>query len=355
MHRTFCLVVAIYALPTQIAFADDRPSAKELLDRYEKAVARLSRVHIESVEKYYQKGDSDGRFKDNPDDPRSTEELTLFRDNSRWRILQRSTSRRTIQEKATDAKTSTETLIGEQLLYVSRAEALPSPGNVRVQAYLDATTDEADVYRRLGSRDMLFGVTYGDHFKPLWNVMRDASSLEVAPEMEVIGTVKTYVVKSQGRFGAHTLWLDPTNDCLPRRIEIHKRPGDTFDDFQLGVKRNPPELPPATKRQLPPIPTLNESFWKWDNIHIERKNDIPVITAFEMTRKSKFEKDVEIQSRIEYRITSVDFDLKVWPENAFQLSIEIPEGTAVFVRDVPVEERNSYVWMNGKVQKRTGQ
>ena len=90
-----------------------------------------------------------------------------------------------------------------------------------------------------------------------------------------------------------------------------------------------------------------------DDVRVEKKDGVFVITAWnEDGRITSGDGKNYGGSRMESSVTTLDFDSKSWPENAFRPSIDIPNKTRVFVRDgVP---RTVYEWLDGKVQVRSG-
>src|SRR5580765_7215418 len=104
--------------------------------------------------------------------------------------------------------------------------------------------------------------------------------------METVGGVTTNVLKSRGKFGEHKVWLDPAHGALPRRIEVHKRPGNLLNDEQLGTAGAPPkDADPQAEsgsRRLPLPENPHSEYWtRIDKIQIEDQKGVFVITAYE--------------------------------------------------------------------------
>ncbi len=222
----------------------------------------------------------------------------------------------------------------------------------------------------LGPIAVPFGRMPGDGGYSLWTIMREAGSLELLPEMEVIDGVKTYLLKSVGKYGEHQIWLDPASGALPRRIAIHKHPGNLFNDEQLGTTTVPnADAPPDSGGQvlLPPLPPRSESSTRIDKIQIEKKEGVFVITGFDEEATITYSDEKMNQPpndgkrpprKVEYRF-QVDIDPQDFPEDAFRFAIAIPNGTRVAVmNDYPVEYQGSvkleHEWVDGKIQRQPG-
>lgn len=338
-------------------FAADGPSAEQLLNAYQKSTEEITQFRIESSEKQWITGSSDRRFKDNRDDYVGVTERVICHDGPRWRFSSTRTNRMTIGGSAAERKSGTEYLVGDYLQkrQALRAQWMSDPEDFTKMARLnvwldDHNDDQIDVF--LGTAEITIGHVQGDGDRPVWDVVRDGLELEVLPEMETVGGAATYVVRSRGRFGRHTLWLDPEAGGLPRRIEIDKQPGHLFSNTQLGVETTPRSakqaqgLPPGfLKKRI-----LEESHQLWDKIQIEKRQGIFVITAFDTATRTTMRVDDNVEksvTRIEYRTSVVDLDPATWPPSAFLPRVEIPNGTRVTTRDPQAPA----VWIDGKVEK----
>jgi hypothetical protein len=355
MRIVVCVALAL--LTTSLtARSDERPTAQQRLAAYEKTVNAMSRAKIELIEKEYRKGDNDPRYKDNKDGFLGTAELTICRDNSRWRISKRSHQFTTWQGKPSEVRTGVEYLLGEHALHIGAVFASPTGVNneLRLSANLDGPGEQKKVHSYLVSADFLFGYGRGDNDQPLWQVMRDASSLEVEPETERIAGSETIVVKSRGRYGAHKLWLDPAIGHLPRRVEVLKETGDNMNDRQLGVEITSPTLPRELESRLRPVPRIPTMYGYRlvvDNIRIENKDGVPVVTGYDFVTTMTFEKERTVEIRNECRVRSMTVGGDALPEADFQPAITIPEGTLVRINGSPAVDRAAYEWRNGRLQK----
>src|SRR5262249_41657694 len=149
-------------------------------------------------------------------------------------------------------------------------------------------------------------------------------------ETEVIDGIETYVLKSRGKYGEHKVWLDPAHGGLPRRIEIHKLPGNFLDDEQLGT---PPALRPGR--------TQNEDWTLIDKIQIQKQKDVFVMRGYESAVSLVFADVKNPREKTTRRPTGpmtelrfrVEVDPREFPADAFRFAVEIPNGTPLLVED----------------------
>jgi hypothetical protein len=355
MKAAHWIWVAILALPPSLARCDERPSADELLAAFEKSVGKLDRVKVE----WNVKGRKGAPF---------DQELTVLRDGPRWK-----TDRLLIPiGDRPGRKTREQTLIGDEIFSVS---LLYDPVDDKPRIRFGLTAFRERISTRAWSRipcRVLFGRMAGELGSPVWTVMREAGSLELLPQTEMVGGVPTYVLKSRGKFGEHKMWLDPASGGLPRRIEVHKLPGDLFNDEQLGTAGAPSqdaESPPEPGRRGPPLlGRPHQEYWNLiDKIQIESQKGAFVITAYESEVRIVFAGDwplpkdgakqpLVVKDECKFR---VDVEPKEFPENAFKFAVEIPNGTRVSVMDgYPLEYqgpvKTEHEWFDGTIRARGG-
>jgi hypothetical protein len=202
--------------------------------------------------------------------------------------------------------------------------------------------------------------------------MRETGSLELVPQTEMIDGVETYVLKSRGKYGEHKVWLDPASGALPRRVEIHKHAGNLLNDYQLGTEIAPDAEVPANPRRANARPAArppgSPRWTRIDNIRIGQHDGAFVITGYEQSggrltladdKNGPQQKADERPPVILKQNFQVDVDPKEFPDDAFRLSIAIPNGTRVLVADkYPIEHRGpmqlEHEWIDGKIQLRQG-
>lgn len=99
-----------------------------------------------------------------------------------------------------------------------------------------AALEEARVFALdlLHGGEALDGYLAGD-LEPLPQVLREAKSVKVRPETEVVGDTPCVVVEATSKHGLYTLWLDESNDATLRKAEVVKNNGDQYKDYaKLG-------------------------------------------------------------------------------------------------------------------------
>jgi hypothetical protein len=354
MKTTRWVLAAAILASASGASADERPTAEELLTAFEKSVEKLARVRIEWKDEGPERKQPDGKSQ------RGMHETTVFRDGPRWKVDLFRQMTTTENGTRSESKSRDQTLVGEEIIDVTQFERGPGDpaGPVHVIAYRDERTANR-TWLLLGPCRVLFGRMGGDAGLPLWSVMREAASLELLPQTEIVAGVETYVLKSRGKYGEHQLWLDPASGGLPRRIEIHKQAGNLFNDEQLGTSPAPdPEAPPDRRRPAP-LPARREYSSRIDKIQIEQKDGVFVITGFVDEFSVTYATGKKREDRTEFKVRAVEINPKDFPENAFRFDIVIPNGTSVSVlENFPLEYQgridSKHEWVEGKIRERLG-
>lgn len=133
---------------------------------------------------------------------------------------------------------------------------------------------EARVYALdlLHGGEALDGYLAGD-LAPLPQVLREAKSLKVRPETEVVGETPCVVVEATSKHGHYTLWLDEGNDVTLRKAEVVKNNGDQYKD-----------LPKLGKMTVDGASVQRTQF-TMDNVAVEKINgkSVPVSARMETT------------------------------------------------------------------------
>jgi hypothetical protein len=355
---------AVFALICVPALSAERLTAEDLLGAYQKSVEPFTRVHAEWTEKRASRQVGEDRTID------EFHERTIFRDGSRWRVSDVNRQSHTSNGMRREFVARSDLIIAEQLVNVFLMDTrdgkqVPVEQGLQVSAWLDprnareaaagargAALDPGEMpWRAAGDAQILFGRFSGDAGQSIWKVMREASTLEVLPETEVLDGVETQVVKSRGKFGSHTLWLDSKCGCLPRRVEIIKKLGDLHDDYQFGSRIGQAEEPPRDPDKPPnQVPDLRESWSKIEVTRIENRDGLFVITAWNADGRIVRADGKTMGGPVEYSVSRVNVKPETWPDNPFRPSIEIPNRTRVLPRDgLPGME---YEWVEGTIQTR---
>jgi hypothetical protein len=338
MHLVRWLAAPVILVLSAHAFAAERPTAEELLAAYEKSVEKLARVHIE-----WSRVDAEQA------EGKATDQYTLFRDGSRWKLDRYwpgwGDGRRL------DNRFREQTLVGDEVLSAAQHARAPNFQYGRpIVACQRGEGAPNPFVPSIGMCRILFGRMGGDAGYPLWTIMREAGSLDLLPQTEAVDGVETYVLMSTGKYGEHKVWLDPASGALPRRIEVHKRAGNLFDQKQLGTI-----LPPDTGTARPPRepgsgPTWRETFVRIEKIQIQSKGDAFVVAGFEEFSENIHSTGKKQESRTGFKPRVLEVNPQDFPANAFQFDIEIPNGTLVSVREAKQERYNSdFHWEDGKV------
>lgn len=318
------------AVGSAVATAADPPPAEGvtaagLLTTFERTVAQLSCVHLEATQTAVVVQSAGAGAERVRTETGSQADFTLYRDRYRWRLSSRNRSELGINAKKRETVFRSDFLLGEQLVIAQKweqaADGPKIPLHDMVQGQLNASGVESSLRTHLAGGDiLLFGHAAPLRGQPLWRVVRGAETLQLLPEMEEVDGIRTHVLRSVSREGTRTMWLDPSQGCLPRRIEIHHPQNDV--DF----------------------------LYRYDKIRIERKQDLPIIMAFDVVTKTTGGDGTETETRREFQVKAIDFDPAAWPATAFQGSIEIPNGTPVLMRQDGGGAAADYEWRNGRIR-----
>jgi hypothetical protein len=330
---------------TSSASAVERPTAEELLTAFEKSVKKFDRVRIDWSVKGSETDPPEGRSGN------GGQEYTLFRHGRRWKldILFRTI---TIEKgNRSENHAREQTLIGDEVIHVTQFySASRSQPSTPIVSCTRGEGIPGRSFPKPGQHSVLFGRLSGDGDNPLWSIMREAGSLELLPETEIVDGVETHVLKSVGRYGEHQLWLDPASGGLPRRIEVRKRPGHLLNSEQLGASPAPDfNKPIKTIRGL-----YREYSSRIDKIQIENRDGVFVMTGFESEENSTLSNGKPRVNKIETKFRVIDIDPKELPENCFRADIEIPNGTRVWVTENDQKIATKFEWVDGKIRESAG-
>ncbi|QDU80214.1 ECF RNA polymerase sigma factor SigW [Polystyrenella longa] len=157
---------------------------------------------------------------------------------------------------------------------------------------------------------------------------------------EVIDGHPTVVVMSEGYYGRHTVWLDPEAGYLPRKIESVKERDDLFDGWPLHLI-----LPHNDATDRRPNLAYQRMIVTVDGIEIDHVDDGFVMKNFEVTLNRTYSDESEFNTRFEYQLSK--FSRQV-AEEELAMTLQIPQGTSVFVTNDPSTE---YIWHDGQPVK----
>jgi len=200
------------------------------------------------------------------------------------------------------------------------------------------TLENAMVYLR--DPGLLFGMAGSG---TLAKVLRQ-STLTSRIDRPAGGGDSWVLLEGRGRFGTYRVWLDPAANYLPRRIEIDKAAIDLAGDSgEYTVASFPFENSDGVyhlRERMRSTKTLVH------NIEVTSVNETPTISAFSRTYTREYESGATMVFRNECVIE--EMRLGDPGDEAFALTIEVPDGNDVFVVESP---QIQYVWRDGQVQK----
>jgi hypothetical protein len=327
--------------------AAERPTAEDLLAAFEKSVEKLARVRIE-----FNGTTADTKLPNGGS--RTTEgQMVIFRDGPRCKVDQVLRTTNLENGNRSESRSRCQTLVGDEIITVvapMRGEELGTP-TVSAARGENVMTQS---WQTLGYCMIVFGRIPGDGGHALWTIMRESGSLELLPKTEIVDGVETHILTSRGKYGEHKLWLDAASGGLPRRIEVHKHPGNLLGDEQLGARPAPNAEKPADPRgriRVSERRGRREFSTRIGKMKIENSDGVFVITGFEQESSTTYTDGKESNAKKEhtFRVMLVPDEL---PEDTFRFQIAIPNGTRVLVTENDLRVDGRFEWVDGKIQQR---
>ncbi len=302
------------------------------------------RCKIDGVTSVHQSGLGDAYYSQ----PReiSRQEWEVRRDGARWRVSEvfRSTSRIGSRER---------TISFEQLLVVPdavngwRVEAKreePPAGDPRPPYWSIVADSEKELadwaplepYLRAGS--FIFGYVPADGHQSLREVLED-STLTLLPD-EKVGSQLCRVIRSVGKYGDRTIWLDPAKDLRIVKMQIIRQGNDLSGTEPIasfnGRNADGSMFP---KRQLQRLVTL------CDGVELEKQGAAWLITKFDWKNQYFYVDDGRMEMNFACRVRDIQLGV---PLTAADLTVDkdIPYDTPVMRRNVPGIR---HAWRNGEI------
>jgi len=173
----------------------------------------------------------------------------------------------------------------------------------------------------------LLSATLSDD-KPAWEVMAEQSDARVLESREVVDGVPCLVLKSSGKYGEMTLWVDDAHEHVVRKLVLVKGPNSLWHGKELSTYPNP------------------QTDWEYriENVQVELIDGhyVPVSGVLSERRVSELGTITSITS---IEIPSIDFNPDFAAEGAFQLDV-VPDGTEVWDNDF---QGLKYTWNKGEL------
>lgn len=154
-----------------------------------------------------------------------------------------------------------------------------------------------------------------------------------------------WVLEATGKWGSHTLWLDPAAGYLANRIEQRKKGAD-WGEFGKPLDSLQPY--PEGDAYFP-AGRLTESTIIVDGVSTKRFGAVDVPIAFTVRDTKRFDNGQAVTLTSSVRVREVDFDPDFAKKDLFTISSPIADGTPVTVADEP---NIAYQWRDGKIVKR---
>jgi len=180
--------------------------------------------------------------------------------------------------------------------------------------------------RGMGGAYGLSGRLLGKHFAEL---LQESKTLRVRPGIEHVNGFACYVVEGDTPDGHYTVWLDPQNGCLLRRI---------IREGVMDLSDLPPEAPRPVKSRT-----------EVRDVKIEVVGGIPVVT--EATRHGVYELDDGTvgDDTFHEKMSNVVWNPDFESMGAFKMD-KIPDGTPVIYKASGLPTTGvKFRWVDGRV------
>ena len=330
-------VIAKTVQPETTINRTDRPSAEEVLARYERATA-VMRKKVRFTAELEQTLNGAFSFK-----AKKYKYLrVIHRDGTRFAVS-RESKRFDDQNKLIghDCLTSIHEI--EKAMITQNPYGQP-PEHLRIDFRPESYMDRFLANLLTGDK-LVDGITSGAHNKTFFEVMSEARSLQLRDKMEIVDGHETYVLEAQTKYGKHILWIDPEYGFHPRRMAIHKVTGDYDFDTKLGDPPRP--LPPNVSPAVPWCATVKSDLIV-DNIRIEKIDGRYVPISAEIHDYEKFEDGqfTEVISMYKRRDVNFNPDFDALVRNFLE---GVPDETKVYVYHEQNPRGAEYKWYQGEV------
>jgi peroxiredoxin len=221
MKATPILLLIVVCCMSVIAFAAEKLSVGELLDRYAANQDRLSSFIAK----------------------------TKTLGSAKWTNEDRPSFMRRIMEVRVDSE---RIHINTKTWYGLPSRNAPTPienakifyhlwdGDIymtyRVGLRVDMNRDEESIKQTVNVATIglpFFGIRFSNN-EPLDTVLRQAKTISVRDELERVGSDDCYIIDAKTASGTYTIWIDPQHDYQIAQAEIRVGPGEHFRFRPLG-------------------------------------------------------------------------------------------------------------------------
>ncbi len=331
----------ILALPVLANAAEKTP--EELLSAYERTLDVYKRatftVHTQGY--YYGFALPNGtKIEDST--------FQVFRDGERWKYLRTSTSQYPDKGKVGSTQSQSEVLH-------------PGKGSISVQ-YDPTKKKTRSVVAKLGElpdaeRNLIWTYFFGlvTHGYLAGNLTGDGGAYplpvilrqsNLTARTEQLEGREVWVLEGTGKWGTHTLWLDPGHSYLPRRMVQRKerdhwvKPDLPIASLPVGNSALDPKVHCAGFNQQMTAPRF------------ERINDRDVITGFTFEEEKRFVDGQAVSTKAQVRFSEVNLNPDFSSRDLFRITTPIPNGFPVQVRD---QAGINFEWRDGAIVKSVNQ
>jgi hypothetical protein len=303
----------------------DSVTPENALKAYEVALSRLACVRFDANVKRHGTTQRGGSYD-------AEDSWRVLRDRNRWKLsCEETTTIITRKGKRSSHQEAYECVVPGAKEYSDlRIRKDAKSGKIGyLVANLSRTTEEEQ--REIAAEDdfmLVFGYLQGNgKMMYLPDILK---RLDLQTSQDVLEGRQVVLLTGKGPFGAYELWLDPDYGFLPRRIRVRKGASDF-----------------AGERRLSSYPGLREMRTDVEVSRLEKIGDAAIIADFTIDDRTIYE-DRQVKSHATCALSNIDLSPDVSSQEAFQVSLDIPNGAEVQVDDALTIR---HVWENGHIVK----
>lgn len=332
LRRVFLWACLIMLCPCVSQLIAGDPTAKLYLDAYQQSLHQLDRIVFKSTEtaRLWSPVVAPGTLI-----REST--IQVWRDKRKWKVMSWDWDAMPYKGKTERHRTTSESLFPENGCI--RTSRNLDTGQLVLLARMDNWPERDKFVYYSGTFGRLFGYFDANSQLPLTEILQQSELL--AREESVNGSTLR-VLEGKGKWGTHTLWLDPQLGYLPRRIDQSKQAND------WGESGKPISSAKYAAGSVYPNAFLTTWSDRFEVTNFDRVGNQTLVTSFKLMHELRFANGQTVTFRTDVNLSEIQLNPDFSKDDPFRISTSIPNGAYVQVDD---REGINYEWQDGKIVK----